>query len=55
MFEDSFGELYDYDIVAIMSTSKYAKGASFVEDGHLEDICAFAKEGYEFAEFPYGY
>ena len=53
MYEDQFGESYDYEIVATMETSDKDKNG-FV-DGHLEDICTFAKHGFEQAEFPCDY
>lgn len=53
MYEDQFGERYDYDLVATMETSDKDKNG-FI-DGHLEDICAYAKRGFEHAEFPSDY
>lgn len=53
MYEDQFGENYSYELVATMETSDKDKNG-FI-DGHLEDICAFAKYGFEQAEFPCNY
>lgn len=53
MYEDGLGESYSYELVATMETSDKDKNG-FV-DGHLEDICAFAKHGFEQAEFPCDY
>lgn len=53
MYEDQFGEHYDYELVATMDTSDKDKNG-FI-DGHLEDICAYAENGFEYAEFPSDY
>jgi hypothetical protein len=53
MYEDQFGENYSYELVATMETYDTDKNGHI--DGHLEDICAFAKHGFEKAEFPADY
>ena len=53
MYNDQFGEDYSYELVATMETSDKDKNG--FDDGHLEDICAFAKHGFEQAEFPCDY
>ena len=53
MYEDQFGENYSYELVATMETSDKDKNG--FDDSHLEDICAFAKHGFEKAEFPCDY
>lgn len=53
MYNDQFGENYSYELVATMETSDKDKNG--FDDGHLEDICAFAKHGFEKAEFPADY
>ena len=53
MYNDQFGEDYSYELVATMETSDKDKNG--FADGHLEDICAFAKHGFKQAEFPCDY
>lgn len=53
MYTDDLGESFSYELVAVMETSDKDKNG--FEDGHLEDICAFAKRGFEKAEFPADY
>ena len=49
----NLNDLYDViDRASILTSDKDKNGFT---DGHLEDICAFAKHGFEQAEFPCDY